>query len=80
MLFWEVILEEHDWYHLRKQFNKEFYEAIEAFQGKWIIIVPIHVKGLQAKGEETLLHQCLTKQQGEQDFTQHQSFTKKASW
>jgi hypothetical protein len=58
-LLWEMILEEHNQYYLRRQFNKEFYEAIEAFQGKWIIIVPIHVRDLQEKGEEILLRQCL---------------------
>ncbi len=54
-----MILEKHDQYYLIRQFNKDFYEVIEVFQGEWIIIVLIHVKDLQAKGEETLLCQCL---------------------
>jgi hypothetical protein len=59
MSLWAMIPKEHDQYNLRRQFNKEFYETIKAFQGKWIIIVPIHMEDLQAKGEETLLRQCL---------------------
>jgi hypothetical protein len=80
MLFWEVTLEERDWYHLRKQFNKEFYEAIEAFQGKWIIIIPIHVKGLQAEGEETLLRQCLNQTTRGTRLYTTSTFHKKTSW
>ncbi len=48
MSLWEMILEECDQYYVRRQFNKAFYEVIEAFQGEWIIIVPIHVRDLQA--------------------------------
>lgn len=32
-LFLELTMEEHDWYDLLHQFNKENYETIDAFQG-----------------------------------------------
>jgi hypothetical protein len=34
MLFWEMIPKECDWYHLLKQFNKEFYKATKTLQGE----------------------------------------------
>jgi hypothetical protein len=33
-------MEEHDWYDLLHQFNKENYETIDAFQGGWVINHP----------------------------------------
>jgi hypothetical protein len=38
-------------HHLLCQFNKEFYEAIETFQGEHIINASLHMKDLQAKGD-----------------------------
>ncbi len=32
-LFLELTMEEHDWYHLLRQFNKENYETIDEFLG-----------------------------------------------
>jgi hypothetical protein len=44
--FWEMIAEEHDKHHLPHQFNKEFYEAIDFFQGEQIINASLHMKDL----------------------------------
>ncbi len=58
-----------------RQSNKEFYETIEAFQGKWIINVPICVKDLQAEGDENFVMSMFElNTQEEQDISQHQHF------
>jgi hypothetical protein len=44
-------LEEQDRLHLPKQYIDDYYNVIEAFQGKRRINVPIHVRDLQAKGD-----------------------------
>jgi len=60
---------------LLRQSNKEFYEAIEAFQGKWIINVPICVKDLQAEGNKNFVISMFElNMQEEQDFAQHRYF------
>jgi hypothetical protein len=46
MSFWEMTMEEHKKNQLFHKFNKEYYEGIEAFQGKYIITTPIHVQDL----------------------------------
>ncbi len=43
-------MEECDKHHLLCQFNKEFYEVIEAFQGEHIINASPQLKDLQVKG------------------------------
>jgi hypothetical protein len=57
---------------LLRQSNKKFYEAIEAFQGKWIINVPICVKDLQVEGDKNFVISMFeSNTQEEQDFAQH---------
>ncbi len=77
MSLWEMILEEWDRYHLPRESNKEFYEAIKAFQSKWIINVLIRMKDLQAEGDGNFVTSMFeTNTQEEQDFAQHRYFTK----
>jgi hypothetical protein len=38
---------------LPHQFNKEYYEAIEAFMGEKTIATPLHTKDVNAKGDKT---------------------------
>jgi hypothetical protein len=67
-----MILEECDWYHLPKQLNKKFYQAIEVFQSERIINALIYVKDLQAEGDKNFVMSMFeSKTQEEQDFAQH---------
>jgi hypothetical protein len=60
---------------LLRQSNKEFYETIEAFQGKWIINVPICMKDLQAEGDGNFVMSMFElNTQEEQDISQHRYF------
>ncbi len=49
--YWDLTLEERDRFHLPKQYNEDYYNVIEAFQGERRINVPIHVRDLQAEGD-----------------------------
>jgi hypothetical protein len=40
---WELTMEECNKHHLPRQFNKEFYDAIESFQGERVVNKPLHV-------------------------------------
>ncbi len=51
---WDLTFKEWDIFHLPKQYNENYYNAIEAFQGEKGINVPIHVKDLQAEGDESM--------------------------
>jgi hypothetical protein len=38
-------------FHLLHQFNKKYYDQIEAFEGENIFIVPLHVRDMNVKGD-----------------------------
>jgi hypothetical protein len=41
-------IEERNMFHLPRQFNKNYYNAIEMFQGERTIDGPLHIKDLHA--------------------------------
>jgi hypothetical protein len=41
-------IEERNMFHLPRQFNENYYNAIEMFQGEITIDVPLHIKNLHA--------------------------------
>jgi hypothetical protein len=48
---WELTMEKRDKHHLPRQFNEEFYDAIESFQGERVVAKPLHVRNIHAEGD-----------------------------
>jgi hypothetical protein len=44
-------MEKSDKHHLPRQFNKEFYDAIESFQGERTMNKPLHVRNIHVEGD-----------------------------
>ncbi len=51
--FWDFSFENKERLHLLHQFNKEYYEAIDAFMGEKIVTAPLHSKDVNAKRDKT---------------------------
>jgi hypothetical protein len=49
IIFWDLTIKEHNYHQLSKQFNRELYDAIQAFQGKRMINIIAHVRHIHVK-------------------------------
>jgi hypothetical protein len=48
-------MEKHDKDHLPRQFNKEFYDVIESFQGQRTLNKPLHVWDIHVEGNDVYI-------------------------
>jgi hypothetical protein len=49
--FWDLTIKECNYHHFPKRFNWEFYEVIQAFQGKRVINALGYIRDVRAKGD-----------------------------
>lgn len=50
--FWDLSFDEKEIFHLLCQFNIEFYELIEAFEGERNVTTPLHVRDDNVKNDK----------------------------
>jgi hypothetical protein len=52
LVFWDLVFKEKERYHLPHQFNQNFYDQIEKFQGERSVTSPLHSKDINIDGDE----------------------------